>query len=186
MLRKEVLYKVKNIKTCLFFKDSSLFNSCYKSNPPLRQYSVQVPCVLINSWPCFAGGVKLYSSYNSQGKTVLKNFRLYSTSTLRKENLYVKELLAKILPDLLECRSSFNHPKLITCFNLLDLKERRMFFNQIKNKGPCIYIFTYKHNDKVFYIGKTLDMRRRFNDHKKPTLVSNKFDKFHVLAEKLG
>ncbi len=61
-----------------------------------------------------------------------------------------------------------------------------MFFNEIKTSGPCIYIFIYKHNDKVFYIGKTLDLRHRFNDHKKPTHVSKKFDKFHVLAEKLG
>lgn len=61
-----------------------------------------------------------------------------------------------------------------------------MFFSEIKHKGPCIYIFIYKHNDKVFYIGKTLDLRHRFNDHKKPTLTSKKFDRFHVLGEKLG
>ena len=147
----------------MFFKDLPLLYSCNESKP-----------------------VKLYSSYHLQGSPVLKNFRLYSTSTLRKENLYVKELLANMLPDLLESRSSFSHTKLVTCFNLLDLKERRIFFNEIKNRGPCIYIFTYKHNDKVFYIGKTHDLRLRFNEHKKPIHVSKKFDKFHVLAEKLG
>ena len=95
-------------------------------------------------------------------------------------NANIKELLSERSPDSIK---PFSGAKLYTCSNLLDLKEREKFFKQIKGKGSCIYIFTCKNDNKVFYIGRALDLRFRFNDHKK---YKKKYDKFHVLARRWG
>jgi hypothetical protein len=44
------------------------------------------------------------------------------------------------------------------------------------------YMFRYKKDPKVFYIGRTKDFHKRFKDH----LSSNLKDRFHKFANSIG
>ena len=45
----------------------------------------------------------------------------------------------------------------------------------------CIY--SYSHNDRILYVGRTIDLKRRHKEHKRLTDYSTYFD---ILAQQLG
>lgn len=131
--------------------------------------------------PCFAlvnGGHVSVAALKDSNTRLFKLNNNLSLQSVRFYSISAINSLALLHP----CQS-YTGPKLITCSNLLNLKEREKFFSAIKGKGPCIYIFMLKYNEKLFYIGRTLDLRSRFNDHKKD---HKRLDKFHVLVRRVG
>lgn len=68
-----------------------------------------------------------------------------------------------------------------TCEDLLSPSDLKTFFRSIKSKGG-IYIFTYKENPEIFYIGRAKNFRNRFKAH----LNINLQDKFHIFANAVG
>lgn len=80
----------------------------------------------------------------------------------------------------------FSEKVLISCSNILDLGERKEFFNKLKeiphsDKGG-IYIFQYKYDSKVYYIGRTSSFDARFKTH----IIRKVSDKFHVFGNIVG
>lgn len=51
----------------------------------------------------------------------------------------------------------------------------------LKDRGG-IYMFTYKHDPNIYYIGRTIHFKRRLNSH----LEYNLNDRFHVFARAVG
>ncbi len=88
---------------------------------------------------------------------------------------------------------TFSHDTLITCSNILGAspaEEKHNFFNKLSNliierkynDSGVIYIFQYKHDPNIYYIGRTTSLRTRLNNH----LSKYEFDKFHIIAKNLG
>lgn len=100
--------------------------------------------------------------------------RVYSTKSSPQfiKELY-KDRLAPVKP--------FSDKILVSCPNILDLSQRAAFFSQLKGKGG-IYIFQYKHDPLVYYIGRTSQFTQRFKSH-----ITHKLsDKFHVFGKLVG
>jgi hypothetical protein len=84
----------------------------------------------------------------------------------------------------------FMDPTLISCSNILNREEKREFFNKLSTliyeKGGydlgVIYVFQYKQDPKVYYIGRTTSLNARLINH----LSKRKYDKFHLAARRLG
>lgn len=70
-----------------------------------------------------------------------------------------------------------------TCDNLLNPESLKMFFKNLndKNQGG-IYMFTYKNNTNIYYIGRTNNFKTRLTTH----MESNLKDKFHIFARIIG
>ena len=68
-----------------------------------------------------------------------------------------------------------------TCKDLLSPSDLKIFFRSIRSKGG-IYMFTYKENPDIFYIGRTKNFINRYKAH----LNINLQDKFHVFANAVG
>lgn len=100
-------------------------------------------------------------------------FNSTDTSFLIKE-LY-KDRLAPVKP--------FNDNIILSLSNILDLSLRAEFFNQLENKGKGgIYLFQYKIDPLVYYIGITNNFEYRLRSHLNRKLS----DKFHVFANIVG
>ncbi|KAI0436668.1 hypothetical protein F4803DRAFT_213360 [Xylaria telfairii] len=100
--------------------------------------------------------------------------KFYHTSTIDKliNGLYLNRK-APIKP--------FKDNVIKTCEDLLSPSDLKTFFRSIRSKGG-IYIFTYKENPDLFYIGRTKNFITRFKAH----LNINLQDKFHVFANAVG
>ncbi len=93
-----------------------------------------------------------------------------------------KDRIAPVIP--------FTHPTLMTCFNFMNKEEKGKFLKELSDlmskKGGrdigVIYIFQYKKDPNIYYIGKTTSLKARLNSH----LSNRKFDKYHIVAKKLG
>ena len=107
------------------------------------------------------------------GFTNTKQFvHFYSTGDAVKE-LY-KDRLAPVKP--------FTDKVILSVSNILDVAQRREFFLQLKGKGGGIYIFQYKHDPLVYYIGRTTQFENRLRSH-----INHKLsDKFHVFGNLVG
>ncbi len=68
-----------------------------------------------------------------------------------------------------------------TLFDVTNLTEKLEFFSKFKNKGG-IYLFQYKNDLSVYYIGRTKNFYQRFNKH----LNSKHSDRFHLFANLVG
>lgn len=85
---------------------------------------------------------------------------------------------------------AFMHPTLISCSNLLNQEEKRGFFDKlsalISERGGhdlgVIYLFQYKQDPKVYYLGRTTSLNARLINH----MSKRKYDKFHLTAQRLG
>lgn len=113
----------------------------------------------------------LYSRKVVLGKL---SFYFYSTITnpdLTKE-LY-KDRVAPVKP--------FTDKVLVSCSNILDLALRAKFLKELEGKGG-IYIFQYKYDPLVYYIGRTSLFSYRFKSH----IKHKTNDKFHVFGNMVG
>lgn len=68
-----------------------------------------------------------------------------------------------------------------SCFNLTSNEEINLFFNNYKNKGG-IYLIQYKDDLNIYYIGRTINFKKRLNIHLKTKVK----DKFHLFANLVG
>ena len=101
-----------------------------------------------------------------------------------------KNILDSLLNSRLAPVIPFTHPVLITCDNFLNQTERNSFFSKLsdlilekkENDLGVIYIFQYKHDPNIYYIGRTNILRTRLINH----LSKYKFDKFHIISRNLG
>jgi|SRR5919201_3468546 hypothetical protein len=113
--------------------------------------------------------------------------RRFHTSNYYLSN---KNLLDSLLNSRLAPVIPFTHPVLITCDNFLNQTEKNEFFSKLSdliiekkdNDLGVIYIFQYKHDPNVYYIGRTNSLRTRLVNH----LSKYKFDKFHIVSRNLG
>ena len=94
----------------------------------------------------------------------ISNLNLYSTlSSVKNEgrdliNLFLKDLkFIKICPQI-----NLNYD----CFSFDNLVERTKFRSRLKgNYGIGIYMLKYKNSDNLFYIGKSVNLSIRLNNH---------------------
>ncbi|PQE31508.1 LAGLIDADG endonuclease (mitochondrion) protein [Rutstroemia sp. NJR-2017a WRK4] len=63
------------------------------------------------------------------------------------------------------------------CKDLLSSTALSTFFNDFKGKGG-IYMFTFKNNPNIFYIGRAKNFQKRFKSHLNIKLI----DRFHTFA----
>ena len=84
-----------------------------------------------------------------------------------------KNILDSLLNSRLAPVIPFTHPVLITCDNFLNQTERNSFFSKLsdlilekkENDLGVIYIFQYKHDPNIYYIGRTINFKKRLNSH---------------------
>ena len=119
-----------------------------------------------------------------------RQVRHYHTSGTLNKNLDTSDtnisyLNAEILKELYKDRLApvkpFSEKFLATLSNILDNKERLDFLKEWGDRGG-IYIFQYKHDPLVFYIGRTVKFSNRLRSH----IKHRKTDKFHVFANVVG
>jgi hypothetical protein len=75
----------------------------------------------------------------------------------------------------------FSEKLLASCPNILDLAQRAKFLKKLEGKGG-IYIFQYKYDPLVYYVGRTSLFSYRFRSHIKQKTK----DKFHVFGNIVG
>lgn len=75
----------------------------------------------------------------------------------------------------------FEENVLSVCKDLTSSKALSLFFNNFKGKGG-IYMFTFKDNPNIFYLGRAKDFQKRFKGH----ININLKDRFHVFANSIG
>ena len=75
----------------------------------------------------------------------------------------------------------FSDNVLFTFTDLLNSSRIISFFKPLKGKGG-IYMFRYKKDPKIFYIGRARDFYKRFKHH----LNSNLKDRFHKFVNSIG
>jgi hypothetical protein len=94
-----------------------------------------------------------------------------------------------------------------TCDNITSVKQRSTFFKKYKNKGvrllinfyhamhdnkfisAAIYIFQFKNNTNIYYIGRTNNFKKRFKAHLNTSghgTAALRKDKFHLFANLIG
>lgn len=113
----------------------------------------------------------------------LPYFSLYRYGYLKK--FYQTYTIDKLINGLSLTRKApikpFKDDVIKTCKDLLSPSDLKIFFRSIRSKGG-IYIFTYKENPDIFYIGRTKNFINRYKAH----LNINLQDKFHVFANVVG
>lgn len=67
------------------------------------------------------------------------------------------------------------------CKDLLSPTALITFFKDFKGQSG-IYLFTYKSNPNIYYIGRAKDFQKRFKTH----LNVNSNDRFHTFANTVG
>jgi hypothetical protein len=67
------------------------------------------------------------------------------------------------------------------CKDLLSSTVLNTFFKNLNGKSG-IYMFTYKSDPNVYYIGRAKDFQKRFKAH----LNTNLKDRFHVFVNAVG
>nr|YP_010727751.1 homing endonuclease [Leptographium wingfieldii]WDZ67388.1 homing endonuclease [Leptographium wingfieldii]WDZ67436.1 homing endonuclease [Leptographium wingfieldii]WDZ67483.1 homing endonuclease [Leptographium wingfieldii]WDZ67530.1 homing endonuclease [Leptographium wingfieldii]WDZ67576.1 homing endonuclease [Leptographium wingfieldii] len=142
----------------------------------LSSFSFKINSSLFNSnVRCFHSSSLKYKTKN----LVSKNLDTIQANTIKS---LTEGRVAPILP--------FNSPVLITCSNILNQKDKLEFFSKLSdliiagksNSLGVIYIFQYKFDPNLFYIGRTNNLKTRLINH----ISKYKFDKFHLSAKILG
>lgn len=114
------------------------------------------------------------SLFSKRKNLSLQFVRFNSTDTFPIKELY-KDRLAPVKP--------FTDKTILSVSNILDLAQRAGFLNQLKNRGKSgIYLFQYKYDPLVYYIGRTNNFEYRLKSHLNRKLS----DKFHVFANIVG
>lgn len=108
---------------------------------------------------------------------MLRFVRFNSTDTSPSHiKVLYKDRLAPVKP--------FADKTILSVSNILDLAQRAEFFSQLEKKQgqSGIYLFQYKYDPVVYYIGRTNNFEYRLKSHLKRKLS----DKFHVFANIVG
>jgi len=117
--------------------------------------------------PNIVGQTKKFSHFKPQ-------VRFYHSTRYDKamEVLY-KNRIAPLKP--------FEENVICVCKDLLSPTALNTFFKNLQGKSG-IYMFTLKNNPCIFYIGRAIDLEKRFKSHLNPNLK----DRFHVFANTIG
>ncbi len=75
----------------------------------------------------------------------------------------------------------FDSEVIDTLYDITCIKQKDMFFNKFENQGG-IYLFQFKYDKNIYYIGKTNNFKNRLNAH----LKSSVKDKFHLFVNLVG
>jgi len=131
--------------------------------------------------------VKFIRSYSMSSNSNSSNINeVLSVDSNKKDNnnvnnndeLAIKKLyenrIYKVIP--------FNSPVIMTCNNLTNKAERVLFLKTIRNKCG-IYLFQYKYDPNIYYIGTAKRLNIRLVEHLRP---SNNLDRFHLFANTVG
>ena len=112
--------------------------------------------------------------FNSPFKRSFSNASLSSSSNNNKiiSELYLNRI-APIKP--------FEEKIVSVCRDLQSSTALKTFFKDLKGKGG-IYLFTYKSEPNIYYIGRAKDFQKRFKAHLNFKLK----DRFHVFANAVG
>jgi len=111
-------------------------------------------------------------------KVVLGKQSSYFYSTIANNNL---DLIKELYKDRLAVVKPFSEKLLASCSDILDLAQRAKFLKELEGKGG-IYIFQYKYDPLVYYVGRTSLFSYRFRSHIKQQTK----DKFHVFGNIVG
>ncbi len=141
---------------------------------------MQIRPVAVDSVHCFHSSSKSLSDSNSLPNKSNLSSKAYTPVDII--NTLYKDRIAPVIP--------FTHPTLISCSNFMDKEEKSKLLKKlsdlISKRGGrdlgVIYIFQYKYDPNVYYIGKTTSLNARLTAH----LTKDKFDKYHLTAKKLG
>ena len=143
---------------------TNVHNNSIKYIPIKKSYSYTVP-------------YSMHRVSHKQGK--FNQVRSY-TVTLR-----VQQNNNQIINSLYDNRKApvkpFTGDVIYTCDNLLSPISLNELFKGIKGLGG-IYMFTYKHDHNIYYIGRTNNFKNRVSSH----MESNLSDRFHVFARAVG
>jgi NADH dehydrogenase/GIY-YIG catalytic domain len=102
--------------------------------------------------------------------------RFYHGSSDNNKDIIDALFINRVIPV-----KKFDSQLLDTCYNLTLSKEKSLFFNKFKDKGG-IYLFQYKENPLIYYIGRTKNFKSRLTVHLKIKVK----DKFHLFANLVG
>lgn len=108
--------------------------------------------------------------FKNKKNSIFIRKRSYHTSNYKStiENLYINRK-APVIP--------FEENLLIVCKDLLSPLALSEFFKDLKDKGG-IYIFIFKYDPNIYYIGRAKNFKKRFKSHLNVKLT----DKFHMFA----
>ena len=125
---------------------------------------------------------------NTVGYKQIKNkdyFLPRSSKIIKRSYHNFSDSYKNIIKDLYQNRVApvklFNSKVLDTCYSLTSIEEINLFFKNFKDKGG-IYLFQYKGDPNIYYIGRTKNFNSRFNIHLKTKVK----DKFHLFANLVG
>jgi len=91
------------------------------------------------------------------------------------------EAIKELFRDRVALVKVFDKNLLATCSDILNLKERSLFFQELSDTGG-IYLIQYKYDLNIYYIGRTINFQNRFRSHIKHKLT----DRFHLFATIVG
>ena len=125
---------------------------------------------------------------NTVGYKQIKNkdyFLPRSSKIIKRSYHNFSDSYKNIIKDLYQNRVApvklFNSKVLDTCYSLTSIEEINLFFKNFKDKGG-IYLFQYKGDPNIYYIGRTKNFNSRLNIHIKTKVK----DKFHLFANLVG
>jgi len=93
----------------------------------------------------------------------------------------IHEAIKELYRDRVALVKVFDKILLATCSDILNLKERSLFFQVLGDTGG-IYLIQYKYDLNIYYIGRTIKFENRFRSHIKHKLT----DRFHLFATIVG
>lgn len=115
----------------------------------------------------------------SHKKGKLNQVRSYNVSVTVQQNN--KQIIDSLYDNRKVPVKPFTCDVIYICDNLLSPISLNQLFKQIKGLGG-IYMFTYKHDPNIYYIGRTNNFKNRVSSH----MESNLRDRFHQLARGVG
>ena len=145
----------------------------------LEVLAVTVPVLLTVAFITIAERKTMASMQRRVGPNAVgyRKFNLTQKRTFHSSCDALRELYYNRKAPVIE----FSGYVLFTSTDLLNSSDILSFFKSLKGKGG-IYMFRYKKDRKIFYIGRAKDFHKRFKDH----LSSNLKDRFHKFANSIG
>jgi len=107
--------------------------------------------------------------------------RVRKLTLVRSYSIYNKKDIAQLYANRKAPVKPFKGNIIYICDNLVCPVTISEFFKKIKDIGG-IYMFTYKHDSNIYYIGRTKNFKIRLNSHMKSDLN----DRFHIFVKTVG